>query len=583
MTNPAGLRGCLGLLLAAGFGVLPGPAALGEESKKLNVLFIAVDDLNNNLGCYGHPVVQSPHIDRLAARGVRFDRAYCQYPLCNPSRTSLLSGRRPDTTGVLNNGTPPRTHLKDVVFLPEYFRQHGYFTARVGKIPHGAFADAVQWDVSENARGGGGGGRAAQARAQKQPAQPGGIRLQWRATDNPDEGEPDGRTARRIVQLLEQHKDKPFFLAAGFHKPHLPFVAPKKYFDLYPPEKIALPKEPADIRKNVPAVAFTRTPSDDTLTDAEKRQIIAAYYACVSFLDAQVGVLLEALDRLKLWDNTVVVFFGDHGFHLGEHGGLWRKMSLFEESARVPLIIAAPGKRTGVASPRLAELVDLYPTLAELCGLKKPEGLEGTSLAPLLVDPTRAWKKAAFSVVSRGRDTLGRSVRTERYRYTEWGDAQSAELYDHRADPREWTNLAADSKHAATVAEMKRLLKEGWRGAVAAAPAGAGNPFKGKLVPVTGVVRLEGKPLEGATVTLLPVGDRGLPASATTQKDGSYRLATFQEGDGAMPGDYCVLVTTEIQSKRSVAIIYGDPATTPLRCRVAGRSQVDFEVRSRSR
>ncbi len=444
------------VVLAAG-----GRLTADEPPRKLNVLFIAVDDLNNSLGCYGHPLVKSPNIDRLAQRGVRFDRAYCQYPLCNPSRTSLLSGRRPDATGIVNNNQPPRTNLQDVIFLPEYFGQNGYFTARVGKVAHGAFEDAVKWDVSENP-----GRKPAGGEDQVQQPQEGGLKLTWKATDNKDEDEPDGRTARRIAELIAKNKDKPFFIAAGFHKPHLPFVAPKKYFEMYPAEKIELPKEPADVRKDVPPIAFTATAGDEKMTDADKRQAIAAYFACVSFMDAQVGVLLDTMDRLKLWDNTVVVLWGDHGWQLGEHGGLWRKMTLFEESARVPLLVAAPGKKAGVASPRLVELIDLYPTLSELCGLKPAEGQEGTSFVPLLSEPERAWKKAAFTTVARGKNTMGRSIRTERYRYTEWGDEKAAELYDHDKDPQELHNLVKDPAHAETLGEMRRLLKEGYKGAL---------------------------------------------------------------------------------------------------------------------
>lgn len=437
------------------------PTRSQEPPRKLNVLFIAVDDLNTSLGCYGHPLVKTPHIDRLAARGVRFDRAYCQYPVCNPSRTSLLSGMRPDTTGVLNNSTPPRTLLKDAVFLPEHFKANGYFTAGIGKIAH--FATAVTWDVSES-----GGERVKGVRtagpgkgAQKES---GTADLTWKATDKKDEDEPDGRIARRVVQLLEEHEDQPFFIAAGFHKPHLPFIAPKKYFEMYPPAQIVLPKEPDDIRKRAPAIAYTHHAADDKLSDDEKKHAIAAYYACTSFTDAQVGVLLEAMDRLKLWENTVVVLWGDHGWHLGEHGGMWRKGSLFEESARAPFIWAVPGKKPAV-SPALVEFVDIYPTLSQLCGLTPPKNLEGTSLAPLLDQPQRPWKKAAFTVVSRGNDTLGRTLRTARYRYTEWGDEKTAELYDHHADPREWNNLAGDSAQSEVVAQMRQLLKEGWKGA----------------------------------------------------------------------------------------------------------------------
>jgi uncharacterized sulfatase len=457
------------LSLAAGTFADPARADAPDAAKsrtRWNVLFIAVDDLNTDLACYGDPVVRSPHIDRLATRGVRFDRAYCQYPLCNPSRTSFLSGRRPDTTRIHDNGTPPRTTLgSQFVFLPEYFHKAGYFTGRVGKIAHETFADTVSWDFDNSGKGRANGnvGKAARkALKQQAQAEGGALKLQWLATGNADEDEPDGRTARRVAQLLEEHRDGPFFIAAGFHKPHLPWIAPKKYFEHYPPTSMKLPDGLADDRADIPPVALTRTRADDEMSDDQRRQAIAAYHAATSFTDAQVGVLLDAMDRLRLWENTVVVFLGDHGFHLGEHGGLWRKMTVFEEAARVPLIVAAPGASRGVVSPRLVELVDLYPTLTELCGLSKPEGLEGTSFVALLSNPSRNWKTAAFTQVVHGRVT-GRSVRTERYRYTEWGNESFAELYDHQADPQEFKNLAKDPKHAGTVAALKRLLHQGWR------------------------------------------------------------------------------------------------------------------------
>ncbi|MBI3684638.1 MAG: sulfatase [Acidobacteria bacterium] len=435
-------------LLAA----LAGGAGWAQPSRRLNVLLVAVDDLNNRLGCYGDAVVKTPNVDRLARQGVRFDRAYCNYPLCNPSRTSLLSGLRPDKTKILDNRTPPRTYLKDVVFLPEYFHQHGYFTARVGKVAHGLFEDAVDWDVSESAR------RRPMDKGQKKRAdEP--SNLTWTATENRDEDEPDGRTARRIAQLIEQNKDRPFFVGCGFHKPHLPWVAPKKYFDMYRPEMITLPDTPADDLDDIPPIALTHLEVEKQMTDLKRKQAICAYHAATSFMDAQLGVVLGALDRVKLWDNTVVLLFGDHGWHLNEHQGLWRKMTVFEESARAPLIVCAPGKKRGDPCPRLVEFVDFYPTLLELCGLPKKPDLDGTSFTPLLENPQRRWKKASYTVVQH-RQTLGRSVRTERYRYTEWGGPGVAELYDHEYDPKEYRNLAKDPRQADAIRELRRLLND---------------------------------------------------------------------------------------------------------------------------
>lgn len=449
---------------------LGAPWVARAASPRLNVLLVAVDDLNNRIGCYGDPVVQTPNLDRLARRGVRFDRAYCNYPLCNPSRTSLLSGRRPDTTQIFDNVTPPRTYLKDVVFLPEFFKQHGYFTARVGKIAHGAFEHEVAWDISESVawrpldvkRA----AEAATAPRKAKAQETGGAKLTWRATDGKDSDEPDGRTALRIVELLEQNRNRPFFIGCGFHKPHLPWVAPKKYFDLYPPEKVILPATPANDRDDIPPIALTHTPGDELLSELDKRKAVAAYHAATTFMDAQLGLVLDALDRFQLWDRTVVLLFGDHGWHLNDHLGLWRKMTVFEEVARAPLLVAAPGKQRGVGCPRLVEFVDIYPTLVDLCGLPLPSGLEGTSFAPLLEDPQRPWKKAAFTQVRRPKGVMGRSVRTERYRYTEWGSDQVVEFYDHEYDPKEWTNLAGNPRAAKAMAEARALLRAGWRAAL---------------------------------------------------------------------------------------------------------------------
>jgi len=446
---------------------------VGRAQQRTNVLFIIADDYNITTGAYGNRVIRTPNLDRLAARGIRFDRAYCQYPLCSPSRTSFLSGRRPDTTRVFDNRTLPRTYLKDVVFLPQYFRQQGYFTARIGKIFHATrflqngqpfmdFDDPASWDVSisellklpERLR-----------QSYTGTGEPGGDdgKLAFEKLDLPDEDTGDGVVAREASAIIDQQvrAGKPFFVAAGFRRPHLPWWAPRKYFDYYPPEKMRPPFAPANDLDDIPPIALNRL---EKLSESEKREFMAAYYASVTFMDAQVGKVLATLDRLKLWERTVIVFIGDHGYHLGEHNGLWKKQTVFEECARAPLVVVAPGIRGGV-STRLVEFVDLYPTLTALAGLPQPEGLEGTSFAPLLENPARPWKEAAFTqVVHRG--TVGRSVRTERYRYTEWGGPETAELYDHQADPHEFTNLVKSAKHTVVLAEMRRRLQEGWRKAV---------------------------------------------------------------------------------------------------------------------
>ena len=429
-----------GLVLLAGFD-------LAAATNRLNVLLIMADDLNTRLACYGSKEVKSPNIDELAQLGMRFEHAYSHYPICNPSRAALLSGRRPGTTRVLGNNTPPRKYLPGVAFLPEYFHEHGYFTARVGKIAHGPFNSHVRWDASFDP-----------------PRDQNSSRVTWLATTNDDANESDGFSARKAVQLLETNRDKPFFIAAGFDKPHLPLVAPKKYFDLYPLDTIPLPDEPKNVRKGVPWVAFTSR-GGPWNSATEERQAIAAYYACISFIDAQVGILLDGLKRLDLMGRTIIVLTSDHGFHLGEHGGLWRKSTLFEESARVPLIVWSPGITNGGAvCPRIIEHVDLFPTVAELCGLPRPAGLEGQSFTPLLNEPSAAWDKAAITVFVRGTvlgNIVGQSIRTEQWRYTEWDlGRRGTELYDHVADPREWTNLAQRAEYKARVQELKTRLHE---------------------------------------------------------------------------------------------------------------------------
>jgi iduronate 2-sulfatase len=462
----------LALLFAWVAPVAAEPAA--APARKLNVLFIVADDLNNDLGCYGHAVVKSPHIDRLAARAVRFDRAYCNYPVCNPSRTSLLSGKRPVTTGVVDNVTPTRAHLKDAVMLPQLFRQNGWSTHKVGKIYHtgAAFEDPPSWDSDLRET----------SEAKKPPKEQivKTLKGSGKVLNAEDADTWDGKVARTTVELMEKavQDGTPFFLAAGFRRPHTPYIAPQKYYDLYPTAKMTWASEPAAHLAGIPPLALTYPPGKPGLPENERAEVISSYYASVSFMDAQVGVLLDAMDRLKLWDRTVVVFVSDHGYHLGEHGGLWHKMTLFEESARVPLIVSAPGAKRGAVSKGLVELVDLYPTLAELCGVKAPGDLEGLSFRPLLENPERPWKTGAFTVVGRlptaekggnsvklDVDYLGRSVRTDRWRYTEWPDG-AAELYDEESDPREYVNLAGQPEAAARRAELKALLAAGWKGAL---------------------------------------------------------------------------------------------------------------------
>jgi uncharacterized sulfatase len=449
------LLACATLVLSMSF--LPSAHA-DERGRKLNVLFIVADDLNNSLGCYGNAVVKSPHIDRLAARGVRFDRAYCQYALCAPSRWSILSGLHADTTRIFDFKTLLRERIPDVVFLPQLFRQHGYFTAAMGKVFHDeGQSDAAQsWDFYQDKMG----DDAQEAAAvKKRYSHAQGQRpFEWTPLDSTGVKTRDGTTARGIARFIEDKAKagKPFFVAAGFHNPHLPWTAPKKYFDLYPSGSVPAPREPA--LQNIPALALMTELSGNP-PPASRVEAIAAYYACISFMDAQVGVLLETLDRLQLWDDTFVVLISDHGYHLGDHNGLWAKLTAFELAARVPLIIAAPGYGKGKSSPRIVELVDLYPTLAEMCGLKAPARFEGKSLVPLLKDGNAAWDRPAYLLVHH-EGVEGRSVRTHRWRYTEWDEGRKGnELYDHDRDSGETDNQFRNPDHAAVVAELRTLLR----------------------------------------------------------------------------------------------------------------------------
>jgi uncharacterized sulfatase len=456
----------------------PGPALVTPPrgGRTPNVLLVVADDMTARLGCYGYDIV-TPNMDRLAARGRRFDRAYCQVAMCSPSRTSFLTGRRPERLGIWDNLEPPKPRLQGAVPIQQHFKAHGYFTARVGKIFHQSFDPEFPWDVSDVPP------RSAEPESEdeegaapsRQKRREESDMSSWSVpTDRPDDQEPDGQRARRVVQLVEEHRDAPFFIALGIAKPHLRWVAPRKYFDLYPPDKIRLADEADDDWRDIPEIAiehdaverpgrFLQGPPDSA---DRRREGLAGYSAAVSFVDAQLGVVFDALDRLKLWDDTIVVVTSDHGFQLGEHGGLWRKDTLFEEALRVPLLVWAPGLASpGVPSSSLAELVDLYPTLTDLAGLPRAEGLDGTSLAPVLRDPARVVKTAAFSAARRRPPQLGWTIRTGRHRYTEWPDG-SRELYDLLNDPAERSNLAAVPAQAGILEELRETLYAGWKAAI---------------------------------------------------------------------------------------------------------------------
>jgi iduronate 2-sulfatase len=441
--------------------------SLVAEAGKPNVLFLICDDLNCDLGSYGHPLVKTPHIDALAARGVRFENCHCQYPLCGPSRASFMTGMYPDQTLVRRNAIHIREHVPNVVTMAQMFRAGGYFATRVGKIFHynvprhigtGGHDDPFSWDYTINPRG-----RDVDEEDQIFTLRPGqfGGTLSWLAADGTDEEQTDGIAATETVKLLREYAERgrPFFLAVGLYRPHTPFVAPKNYFEMYPVDNIEVPSVPDNYLDTIPQPAadfLTRKREQVNLDPEIARQAIQAYYASITFADAQVGRILSALEESGLTENTIVVFTSDHGYHMGEHGH-YQKTTLFENATRVPLIIAGPGVESrGTTAETLSEMVDIYPTLADLAELTPPRSVAGVSLRPALRNPEARVRESAFSQLG-----TGYSIRTERYRYSEWGNeaAQRAEFYDRSTDPEELRNLAADPAHRETVRELSRQLR----------------------------------------------------------------------------------------------------------------------------
>ncbi|NLT70827.1 MAG: sulfatase [Verrucomicrobiaceae bacterium] len=461
-----------------------------------NVLFLISDDLNNYLGCYGDPRAKTPNIDALAARGVRFERAYCTFPLCGPSRNAILTGLYPNSNGILANSQIFRQTIPSHHSLSQAFRLEGYFAARVGKLYHynvpksigsNGHDDPGSWELELNPAG------VDRLEEEKDiftltPNRFGGT-LSWYASPKSDEFHTDAMLAKDAEWVLERcakEQDRPFFLAVGFFRPHTPYVAPKDpYFGWYAEKDMplfpTLEKNPPE----VPAAALASYKREqDQLTDELRQKCVQAYYASISFMDAQVGRVVDALDRLGLAENTIIVFTSDHGYHMGEHG-LWQKLSLFEGSARVPLLIVAPGAGQGTVVEEPVSHIDLYPTLTGLAGVKAPANLQGQDLTPLLRDPAAKGRGWALTQVVRGRGGkagkagakskagaakgpvdgggrfFGYSLRTPRYRYTEWDEGgRGRELYDHETDPGELVNLAEQAEHAATVAELSEVLRE---------------------------------------------------------------------------------------------------------------------------
>ena len=420
------------------------------------------DDLRPELGCYGHHHVKTPNIDALAKAGVRFERAYVQFPLCNPSRSSMLTGRYPTSTGVLDNRTWFGAAHPDFVSLPRHFKANGYVSLRSGKVFHGGIDDADAWTEGGEKRDFEGG-------TSNRTSPPDQAQRSDRIVKLEGDGEQHGdyRTAERAIEYLRKYKDQPFFLACGFNKPHSPPTAPARFFDLYDAAKIPLPVDFAARpsapqgfpRPSVPARNGDLFIARDA-TPEEAREVIRAYWASLTWVDWNVGRVVAELDRLGLRERTIIVFWGDHGYHLGEKGKWSKHGSLFEIGTRVPLIVRAPAaKGNGSSSPRIVQALDIYPTLVELCRLPALQGLEGHSLVPLLGNPRAAWTHPAFTVIGNANRLAGVAVRTERFRYAEYENGGGSMLFDHEADPHETRNLAADPRFEKVKNELAARVK----------------------------------------------------------------------------------------------------------------------------
>ena len=473
-------------------------AQQAPSTRRLNVLFIMSDDMRVELGCYGSRFhAKTPNLDALAKSGVRFDRNYCQFPLCNPSRASLLTGRSPLKTGVLGNRTNFRAAHPDWKSLPQLFRESGYVAVRSGKIFHGGLDDPKAW---QSTSGGGaaeeGGMQSADAghvmdtshiaeRTERDLRSPkftpatadeseGRRRAQYSdrivVLQGNGESHGDYRTAERTIENLRLYKNEPFFIACGFVKPHSPPTAPQRFFDLYDADKIELTPDFASwptVPPGFPSAAIRPRNADLFIgrgaSEAEAREVIRAYLASISWVDWNIGRVLSELDRLGLRENTIVVFMADHGYQLGEKGKWSKAGSLFEMGTRVPLIVSAPGMQgNGQSCERIVESLDIYPTLLDLCGLPLPSAIDGSSLTPLLGRPAGSWDKPAYSVWSEDGKTLhGVAVRTEKWRYAEFGEngANGAMLFDPVSDPLEMKNLANDEKYKPFCAELSALTR----------------------------------------------------------------------------------------------------------------------------
>ncbi len=544
------------------------PLGASGAAVRPNVMFIVCDDLNTHVSTSGYPHISTPAFDSLAASGMTFHRAYCQYPVCGPSRASFLSGLYPQSTGVISNKADIRRTRPGTVTMPERFKQAGYWTARVGKVYHSPHTnpgerawcetperfknDPMPTEIEARKqfeakhgpvtdRGNGKAWRefrysyATQLRDQHVGYGPSGLR---------DEQHKDGKNARQVAEWLgkKAHGSKPFFIACGIHKPHVPFLAPDKYFDMYPRESLTYIPTPPAFWNQAPKSAVSGRYKGfgfelGVENDSLRREYMQAYHACISFVDAQIGLVLDALKRTGHWEDTIIVLTSDHGYHLGEHF-MWGKVTLFEVCDRVPLVIRVPrslkaGATTaGASSQGLVELVDLYPTLAELCGVKAPSDLQGRSLVPMLRDPKTKGKEVVSTVVSRGAK-LGKAIRTARWRYARYPD-NTEELYDLENDPREWKNLVTSPERAPVLENMRKKLAE--MDARAAAQKTAPLPNwaqidSPKLVPGPGV-RMVPHTEAGDSARMSPIEIKGRSAwKAEKRAKGKPTYAYFRLED----------------------------------------------------
>lgn len=454
---------------------LAGAAVLAVRDRAMagqgrpNVLMVSVDDLNDWASPFGgYPGIVTPHFDRLAAQGVTFRQAYCPAPLCNASRAAMLTGVRPSTSGIYDNDTRWQAVLPDAVTLPQAFAGQGWRTAAVGKVFHGYFryppfaqpASGAPWEAAGE-KPGLWGQSVPYPDDALPPSRPGsglvleGPNFDWGAWPERLEDSPDARTVRFVQEFLAEPQPAPFFLAAGLYRPHLPWYVPRRFYDLYPLERITLPEVRPDDLEDIPAIgrAMAATHLHSKITEAGKwREAVQAYLAAISFADHCLGQLLDALERSPHAGNTIIALWSDHGWHLGEKLH-WRKFTLWERATRTPFMMAGPGIARGAVCDQAVETLGLYPTLAELAGVPLPPGPEARSLVPLLQDPGRDWPYPAVTTWLQG----NHAVRFGPWRYIRYRDG-GEELYDHRSDPREYVNLAGDAQHAGTIAQLKAFL-----------------------------------------------------------------------------------------------------------------------------